>query len=148
MGITIDSSGYVHVTEYYADKVAKFYPVAGSPTKTHYGSSGVLPGQFNGPAGIAFDKVSSTVSVAELENDRVQKFSDASYSSTVGIIGGILPGSGNNQFNNPRDIAIDKVGNIYVTDDLNHRIQKFSPSLRLAGQLANAGDVPIDRDRL
>ncbi len=36
-------------------------------------------------------------------------------------------GDGTGQFNEPRAIAVDQQGNIYVADTLNHRIQKFSP---------------------
>ena len=34
-------------------------------------------------------------------------------------------GSGNGQFNSPYSISFDSSGNIYVTDNGNHRIQKF-----------------------
>ena len=37
-------------------------------------------------------------------------------------------GSGNRQFNNPKGVAVDPDGNIYVPDTENHRIQKFDPS--------------------
>ncbi len=35
------------------------------------------------------------------------------------------PGSGDGQFNNPRGLAVDRQGFVYVTDSGNHRIQKF-----------------------
>src|SRR5208283_5055727 len=35
-------------------------------------------------------------------------------------------GTGNGQFRNPRGIAVDRLGNIYVADVTNDRIQKFS----------------------
>ena len=34
-------------------------------------------------------------------------------------------GSGDGEFQNPQDVAIDSLGNLYVTDTNNHRIQKF-----------------------
>lgn len=35
-------------------------------------------------------------------------------------------GSGPGQFNGPQDVAIDNIGNVYVADTQNHRIQKFT----------------------
>ncbi|MBV7338824.1 tandem-95 repeat protein [Chloroflexi bacterium TSY] len=37
-------------------------------------------------------------------------------------------GSGDGQFNNPIGVAVDSVGNVYVADGNNHRIQKFNSS--------------------
>ncbi len=37
-------------------------------------------------------------------------------------------GSGNGQFSNPMGVAVDSSGNVYVVDQLNHRIQKFDGS--------------------
>ena len=34
-------------------------------------------------------------------------------------------GSGDGEFQNPQDVAIDSLGNLYVSDTNNHRIQKF-----------------------
>lgn len=34
-------------------------------------------------------------------------------------------GSGDGQFESPQDIAVDKDGNVYVTDSMNNRVQKF-----------------------
>lgn len=38
------------------------------------------------------------------------------------------PGNGAGQFNQPRGIAFDKAGNMFVADTNNHRIQKLSPN--------------------
>jgi len=35
-------------------------------------------------------------------------------------------GSSDGEFEEPRDMAIDTEGNIYVTDTYNYRIQKFT----------------------
>ncbi|MFH0847040.1 MAG: hypothetical protein V1894_03145 [Chloroflexota bacterium] len=36
------------------------------------------------------------------------------------------PGSGDGQFNLPSGIAVDPAGNVYIADQYNHRIQKFT----------------------
>ncbi len=38
-------------------------------------------------------------------------------------------GSAGGQFNRPFDIAFDSIGNLYITDQQNHRIQKFDANL-------------------
>ena len=35
-------------------------------------------------------------------------------------------GEGNGQFNRPYDVAVDNLGNVYVADTYNDRIQKFT----------------------
>jgi hypothetical protein len=37
-------------------------------------------------------------------------------------------GSGDGQFNQPRGVAVDASGSIYVVDSDNHRVQKFGPT--------------------
>jgi DNA-binding beta-propeller fold protein YncE len=44
--------------------------------------------------------------------------------SAIQTIGG-QRGAGNGQFADPKNIALDAAGNIYVADTLNHRVQKF-----------------------
>src|SRR5204863_5150172 len=43
-------------------------------------------------------------------------------------------GSGDGQFNEPRDVAIDAQGRVYVCDGLNNRIQVFSESGTFLGK--------------
>lgn len=45
------------------------------------------------------------------------------------IIGCNGTGTAPNQLRGPRDLKFDRYGNIYVTDQVNHRIQKFSIQL-------------------
>jgi DNA-binding beta-propeller fold protein YncE len=85
------------------------------------GIQGSGNGQFNGPAGVAVDG-SGHVFVAELSNNRIQKFdSSGKFLTTWGI-----PGSGDGQFNEPETVAVDGSGNVFVTDFLNNRIEKFA----------------------
>ena len=35
------------------------------------------------------------------------------------------PGTNDNQLNEPRDLKFDRYGNLYVSDQGNHRVQKF-----------------------
>lgn len=51
-------------------------------------------------------------------------------------------GSGDAQFNEPRGLAVDKQGNIYVADSMNNRIEKFDASGKLAAKWGEKGDKP------
>jgi DNA-binding beta-propeller fold protein YncE len=48
-------------------------------------------------------------------------------------------GSGDGQFDFPRDIAVDSLDNIYVADENNNRIQKFSSTGTYISQWGSAG---------
>ena len=86
-----------------------------------WGTSGSANGQFNQPFGVAVD-ASGNVYVADLSNDRVQKFSgDGTFVTAWGTTG-----SGDGQFRYPMDVTVDASGYVYVTDQSNNRVQKFT----------------------
>jgi DNA-binding beta-propeller fold protein YncE len=61
------------------------------------------------------------VYVADTNNDRIQKFdSNGSYLSQWGT-----NGSGDGQFEFPKDVGTDAAGNVYAADAGNYRVQKF-----------------------
>ena len=58
-------------------------------------------------------------------NNRIAKFtSDGVFVESFGSTG-----SGDNQLDNPRSIAVDASGNVYVADHNNHRVQVLSNDL-------------------
>ena len=90
-------------------------------------------GQFKYPYGIAVDS-SGNVFVADSNNQRIQKFQIANPcpSGTTQVVSGVCfstewgsLGSGNGQFINRHEVAVDSSGNVFVADNYNHRIQKF-----------------------
>jgi hypothetical protein len=56
------------------------------------------------------------------------------YMATIGS-----SGSGNGQFNDPQNVAIDASGNIYVADSGNNRIEKFGPNGKYLSQFGSFG---------
>lgn len=118
-----------------------------------WGSLGKGKGQLDHPAGIAVNPTTGEVFIADINNNRIQKFSsDGKFLSTFGSLGkddGKLDGAG--------DVAIDPQSNmIYVSDIGNNRIQIFNSdgqfvstfgSLGAAeGQLNHPGNMAIDSD--
>lgn len=74
-----------------------------------------------------------SVYVADAEDNRIQRFTaDGVFLLEWGTrcelaagAGGGCIGQGQGQFNSPRGIAVDSDGNVYVSDSLNDRVQKF-----------------------
>ena len=90
-------------------------------------------GQFASPHGIAVDG-SGNVYLADVENNRVQKFtSSGQFLTKWGS-----HGRGDGQFESPFSIAVDDSGNIYVTDSGDAQVQKFSSSGTFLDQVGNS----------
>ncbi|MET0526243.1 MAG: SMP-30/gluconolactonase/LRE family protein [Nocardioides sp.] len=73
------------------------------------------------PSGLEYDAVNDRLVMADTGRDRIRFYSLAGVSQ-----GGFgTYGTEDGQFASPRDVAIDDVGNIYVADAENNRIQAF-----------------------
>jgi DNA-binding beta-propeller fold protein YncE len=119
VGIALDSSGYVYVSDQYNARIQKFTSAGTFVTK--WGSNGSGDGQFSYPTGIAVDS-SNNVYVADSSNDRIQKFtSGGTFVTKWGSYG-----SGDGELDFPYGVAVDSSNNVYVADYSNHRIQKFT----------------------
>jgi hypothetical protein len=118
-----------------------------------FGESGSEAGQFAVPNGVAVDQASGDVYVVDRNNQRVEKFTptggflvgwgwgvadgttEVLQTCTTTCFAGIK-GSGAGQFNFPQGVAVDNstspldmsVGDVYVVDVRNNRVEKFSPS--------------------
>ena len=101
----------------------------------------VSPAQFNSPQGIAVD-VPGNLYVADTNNNTIRKITAAGAVTTLaGRAGtsGTTDGTGSTaQFKNPRGVALDAVGNLYVADTGNYTIRKISP----AGVVLTIGGNP------
>jgi hypothetical protein len=104
------------------------------------GEDGKKPGQFALPDGVGVDNAGN-VFVADSQNNRIQRFDWR---------GRVLPfpafakgpwSQAPGKFKLPYDVDFDALGNIFVADTQNHRIQKFTPQgrfVRMWGR--NGGD--------
>ena len=131
--IALDPQGNVIVSDEGGYRVEKF-----SPTGTflqQYGGFGQAPGQFRGNTrGVAADGAGN---VYVVESGQIDKFDSA---------GGYItswpaqaPGA---QSPIPRSIAIDPSGVLYLTDEGNGVIYKFSDSGQFLGQWGQRGNQP------
>ncbi len=109
---------------------------------SQFGSYGSGGGQFNVPWGIAIDS-SKNIWVADILNNRIEELSSSgAFIKAVGWGVGKagkselevctsecktgLSGTGNGEFNEPKGVAIDSSGHVWVADTSNNRIQEFS----------------------
>lgn len=148
--LAVDSQGNIYVADTENHRVQKFD--ANGKLLRKWGSQGANNEQFASPGGIAIDP-ENNVYVADTFNHRIQKFdatgkflgkwgTPCDLQSGKGCIdpdgpGPLKPGDG--QFNLPIGIALDKDGNLYVTDAFNHRVQKFNPVGKFLGSFGVPG---------
>jgi sugar lactone lactonase YvrE len=152
-GVAVDAGGNIYVADTSNDSIRKITPAglvgtfAGSP-----GNSGKADGVgsaalFNSPNGVAVDE-NGNVYVADTGNNTIRRITPAGVVSTLaGIAGstGSADGYGSvAMFNQPRGVAIDKSGNVYVADSSNSTIRKITPAgvvSTLAGSPGTSGSA-------
>ena len=91
-----------------------------------------------GPFGIAVD-MHGCVVVAEYGLHRVSIYDNGKKISSFGC-----HGSGDGEFIHPRGVAIDSDGNIFVSDEGNSRLQKFTSKGVFMSSAGNEGTGPLE----
>jgi sugar lactone lactonase YvrE len=121
-GIAADNSGNVYVADSGNSLVRKITPsgqvstIAGTDESLSY------------PFGVAVDSAGN-VYVTDMGHDLIKKITPAGVITTIAGSDtfGSTDGTGSNAtFDNPAGIAIDKAGNLYVTDEATRLIRKVT----------------------
>jgi len=134
-GVAVDSSGNIYVADTNNHRIRKITPAGVVSTFAGTGTEGFANGtgteaQFNLPTGVAVDS-RGNVYVADQVNHRIRRITPAGVVSTLAGTGtrGHADGTGTEaQFNYPTGVAVDSSGNVFVADNVNHRIRKITPA--------------------
>jgi sugar lactone lactonase YvrE len=152
-GLAVDSTGNVYVSDYQAHVIRKITPAGVVSTlagTAGLGGSADGPGttaKFLNPMGLAVD-AAGNVYVADSGNATIRMITPAGMVSTLAGTAGVTgsaDGSGAAaQFRDPRGVAADAAGNVYVADTANQTIRLVTPGglvTTLAGSATVTGSV-------
>ena len=134
-GIAVDATDNLYIADTGNNRIRKLAngaitTVAGNGMPGFSGDNGPpASAQLNGPLAMAVDSA-GILYIADTDNHRIRKVANGVITT---VAGNGTPGfSGDNgpatsaQLNQPEGVAVDSVGNVYIADDINHRIRKVS----------------------
>ncbi len=153
VALAVDTSGNLYVVDG-ANTIRKI-TVTGVVTtfagaafvSGHSDGSGSLA-TFQSPGGIAIDS-SNALYVADTLNNTIRKITPAGLVTTLAGTAGVNGHTDGNgtaaSFYGPEGIAVNAVGNVYVTDTVNHTIRKITPAgdvTTVVGAVGKSGYAP------
>ena len=148
VGIAVDGTGLIYIADRDNNRIQRLNP-DGTP-KDVWDNLGL-----SYPEGLTLDR-NGNIYIADWDNNRIQKLTNnGTYSTQWGTLG-----VNNGEFHGPRGIAVDNSSDgsnvsIYVTDNENHRVQKFNVQGRWqatfggrsteGGQLSTPVGITVDQ---
>ena len=154
LGIAVDGADDLYIADTDNSRVRKvgadgvITTVAGTGGTTIGGDDGgpATSATIVFPAGLSFDE-SGALYVAERNSNRIRKINPSGIIHTVAGTGKAAFGGDGGfataaELNDPRDVAIDGAGNVYIADTNNHRVRKMVPLVpasTLLSKLAKSG---------
>ncbi len=137
-GVAVDASGNIYIADNGNHRIRKvstagiITTIAGSGLEGFSGDGGpATSASLRFPNYVAVDRAGN-VYVSDTGNNRIRKVSAAGTITTIagngveGFSGDGGPGA-SAALNQPRGIAADSAGNVYIADYLNHRIRRVTP---------------------
>lgn len=152
VGIAVDGSGNLYIAEAGNNRIRKVTAADGKITtfagtgSGSYGGDGGLAtaANLNFPYGLALDK-DNNLYVADVNNHRIRKInvadgkiSTVAGNGATGFNGDDILATGASIFS-PINIAFDKDGNLFISDNGNHRIRRVNAANGLISTIAGTG---------
>jgi len=137
VGLALDGNHNLYVVDQAAKRISVFDP-SGKEIRNITDKSLVQP------TGIAIDRQRGKVYVVDTANRTSPEHNVKVFSLDGKLLGKLGKGYGNvpGAFMFPTYVALDSDGNVYVSDTLNDRIQKFDPNGKFVKTVGAAGDAP------
>jgi tripartite motif-containing protein 71 len=137
-GLSVAPNGEVFVADTHNSQVLVYSPQGRIARR--WGSYGMRPGQFVWVTDVAVDPRGPvyTCEYGEGRADRLQKFDSHGRFVLQLARFGSRPG----EVQRPQGLALDRQGNLYVADAVNHRVQEFAPDGRLLAVIGTLGSAP------
>jgi len=136
-GLTLDDGDTLFVSDSMLNHVLVF-------DKEHKVQASISDG-LRSPAGLAVDNENRFLYVADTDLDQVLVYdADAPYKllRTIGKPGTKHEVTTPGDFSRPTNVAVDKDGNLYVSDTFNNRIEIFDADGNFIREFGKAGDGP------
>jgi DNA-binding beta-propeller fold protein YncE len=136
-GLAVDDDDRLFVTDVKLHHVLVF-------SAKHELEASFGAGDLISPAGIAIDTSNRFVYVADTQADQVVVFDADKYTllRRIGTGGKKHSLTSPGDFALPTHVAVDKDGNLYVTDTLNNRIESFDADGNFISEFGKSGDGP------
>ena len=145
-----ENSGTIYISEYEGHRIVEYLSGASSGTVVAGGNgNGTGSTQLKGPFGIYLDLTSNSLIIANRGANNIVKWvlGDSTWTLIVGSSSG-LSGSSSTLLNSPCGVILDPLGNIYVADTSNQRIQFFRAGQTNATTVAGVTGVSGSTDLL
>lgn len=151
-GLAVDGAGNVYIADTYNHRIRKvvaatglIFTVAGSGTSGYGGDGGTATGaQLYYPTDVAVDGAGNLY-IADSDNNRIRKVTAATGVITTLAGSGVYGFSGDGaaafaaQMRNPRAVAVDSAGNVYIADENNDRVRKVAAGTGVITTVAGGG---------
>lgn len=160
-GLAADDAGNVYLADALNHRVRKVGPDGTITTIAGSGDTGWGGGGFSGdggpateanldtPTGLALDDADNLY-IADNDNHRIRKIDSSGTIATVagssdpterrGAFSGDDGPATEAELNNPRDVALDDAGNLYIVDDYNLRVRKVDSDGIITTVAGTGGD--------